>query len=168
MLIINGAVIFGCAVFNYEMRGLLLTGLLLLLPFVDPYWQKPVFKVNPYRGLLWLLVGGALWGLLSFDLYAALAMVMLTALPEEWFFRAYFMRRLESLYASKWLANVSTSVLFSLLHVPVQGWAGLAVFFPSLFFGWLYQRYEDFILLVLLHALSNVLFFMFIKDWLFY
>jgi membrane protease YdiL (CAAX protease family) len=42
-----------------------------------------------------------------------------------------------------------------------RGWmVGLAVLGPSLVYGWLHQRTSDLPLLVLLHALSNLVFVM--------
>ncbi|MDH5767314.1 MAG: CPBP family glutamic-type intramembrane protease [Gammaproteobacteria bacterium] len=97
----------------------------------------------------------------------ALASLIFTALPEEWFFRAYFLSRLESIIRQPLYANLLTSCLFALLHIPTQGWFGLAVFFPSLLYGWLYQQNRDLILVILLHCLSNLVFVLFIRPGLF-
>lgn len=93
----------------------------------------------------------------------ALSTLLMAAIPEEWFFRAYFMARI----GQGWRANLAASLLFSLLHGLTQGWpAAIRVFAPSLFYGWLYQRTGDLILLVLMHALSNLLFVMFLTGYL--
>jgi membrane protease YdiL (CAAX protease family) len=85
----------------------------------------------------------------------ALATLLLAALPEEWFFRAYFMVRL----GTGWRANLIASVLFCLLHGLTRDWTtALLVFVPSLFYGWLYQRTRDLPLLILIHGLSNLFF----------
>jgi len=94
----------------------------------------------------------------------ALATLLLTALPEEWFFRGYFMSRLEQTGFTPLYANLSASTLFALLHVPTQGLFGLSVFIPSLFYGWLYQRSRDLVLVILLHALSNIIFFAYVQG----
>ncbi len=41
----------------------------------------------------------------------------------------------------------------------------LLVFLPSLFYGWLYQRTRDLPLLVLVHALSNLVYVMFLAGY---
>jgi len=42
---------------------------------------------------------------------------------------------------------------------------GLSVLGPSLVYGWLYQRTRDLPLIVLLHALSNLVFVMFLSRY---
>lgn len=91
----------------------------------------------------------------------ALLALLLAALPEEWFFRAYFMMRI----GTGWYANLITSLLFALLHGLTHDIVTAAlVFAPSLFYGWLYQRTRDLPLLVLLHTLSNLVFRMFLVE----
>ncbi len=63
------------------------------------------------------------------------------------------------------LANVVSSLLFTLLHIPLQGGVGLLVFFPSLLFGYVYQRSRNLIVVVLLHALANLFFIIYIRGW---
>jgi len=162
-----GAILAGCAVFIFEGRSFLLTGLMLFLPLLDRNWHYPKISCSRFQLMGWslCLLGAA--GILLFNpamLALALTTLLLTALPEEWFFRGYFMSRLEQIGFSNISANLSASTLFALLHVPSQGLFGLSVFFPSLFFGWLYQRSRDLVLVILLHALSNIVFFTFIEE----
>ena len=186
LLIINGAILTGCAVFDYAWRSPVLIGLMLFLPLLDPI-RTPVgtpsgvystVRLKAYLRIL-LFVTGFIIIILNPD-YASIAVSTLAfaALPEEWFFRAYFMQRLKQLAADQqWtsktksgilspgiLANIMTSLLFSLLHTPTQGWFGLTTFFPSLLYGWVYQKTQDLILVVLLHSLSNIIFFIYIVD----
>lgn len=58
------------------------------------------------------------------------------------------------------LANLATSCLFSLWHVPNQGlfWAG-AVFIPSLIFGMLREKTRRVFPCFVLHAWYNIGFF---------
>ncbi len=96
----------------------------------------------------------------SYLAYTAITL-LLTALPEEWFFRAYFMGRM----GDGLTANLVASALFSLLHSLSRDWiTGLLVFIPSLFYGWLYQRTKDLPLLILVHALSNLVFALFLAQ----
>ena len=98
----------------------------------------------------------------------ALSTLLLTALPEEWFFRGYFMTRIEkcSIQLGAYQANIITSVFFTLLHLPTQGLWGLSVFIPSMIYGWIFQKYNDIVLLVFLHTLSNLIFFIYIQPYL--
>jgi membrane protease YdiL (CAAX protease family) len=92
----------------------------------------------------------------------ALTTLLLTALPEEWFFRGYFMGRI----GTGLRANLIASTLFSLMHALTRDWmTALLVFVPSLFYGWLYQRNRDLPLLVLLHSLSNVVFALYLAQY---
>ena len=160
---IGGAVLAGCAVFYFPYQSHVLIGLMLFLPLLDRGWKLP--SLPSHRGNLIAIMGVAvaMGGLLiwqpSFWLYTVTAL-FLTALPEEWFFRAYFMTRL----GTGWRANLIAALLFSILHGLTRDWAtALLVLVPSLFYGWLYQRSRDLTLLVLVHALSNLIFVMFLE-----
>lgn len=163
---ISGAVLAGGAVFSYPGRDYVLVGLMLFLPLLDRKWKLPDIPRDKQQwgvsaGLI--LFGAALLVWKPEYLSFGLATLFLAALPEEWFFRAYFMTRL----GQGWRANLLASLLFSLLHGLTQGWpAAMRVFLPSLFFGWLYQRTRNLILLVLIHMLSNLLFVMFFSGYL--
>ncbi|VAX09671.1 hypothetical protein MNBD_GAMMA25-2407 [hydrothermal vent metagenome] len=162
-----GTVLTGCAVFIFEGRIILLTALMLFLPLLDRNGLLPEFIFTRIKLLLWGLCLLSASGIILFNpamLGMALATLILTALPEEWFFRGYFMSRLEQSGFNSLYANLGTSILFALLHLPTQGLFGLGVFFPSLFFGWVYQRSRDLVLVILLHALSNIFFFAYIKN----
>ena len=180
LLIINGAILTVCAVFIGAQRHFVLIGLLLFLPLLDHHFrQGPRLALCPPTILqlltlcliaLLLLSRGT--GLTGDRLSLILAIILLTALPEEWFFRAYFQQTLQTILtrqagigrlplpvdnmAAAWIANIITSTLFAILHVPLQGVMGLSVFLPSLFFGWLYQQKNDIILVILVHALFNL------------
>ena len=57
-------------------------------------------------------------------------------------------------------------MLFGSLHALTRGWlVGLSVLGPSLVYGWFYQRTRDLPLIVLLHALSNLVFVMFLSRY---
>jgi len=205
LLFLNGAILSVCAVFIESERALLLTGLMLFLPLLDRTWDyrkalinrsvnahlcKEKKWLNPHTKPF-LLASLFITGLIIITVnpdyrWFALTSLLLTALPEEWFFRAYFMTRIEGFFrqdtppASQVFnallfkdvhkkypnlsANILTSSLFALLHTPTQGWFGLMVFFPSLFYGWAYQKTRNLLLVILLHALSNIVFVIYISD----
>ena len=223
LLFLNGAILTVCAVFIYDARAFVLTGLMLFLPFLDQPWRnaqafhctldfKKLFNRNPSlpreagvtsignypdhqhkhseitgattgpessnQSLLFILSTVVLLGVILIWLHpqyaaTALSIVLFTALPEEWFFRSYFMQTL-SAFIQKYFplspgvnavtANLATSFIFSLNHIPTQGLAGLLIVFPSLLLGWLYQKYQSLTLVILLHTLMNIVFFIYIKN----
>ena len=134
---------------------------MLFLPLFDRGWRIPALSRSLAHRLAWvglLAAGIAILAWRPSETPFALATLVTAALPEEWFFRAYFMSRLGGGMRS----NVLASLLFSLLHGLTRSWvtAGL-VFIPSLFYGWLYQRTRDLPLLMLVHALSNLVYAVF-------
>jgi len=167
LLIMNSAILLACAVFDYAIRDTVLMLMLLFLPFIDRNWSFRLYPQYPSRNYLNL-------GLVTFIVLLCLikpqaikllpGILLLTAVPEEWFFRVYYMQRLEFLSNNKFRANLITSGMFALLHLPTQGMFGLTVMVPALFMGWLYQKNRDFILLVLVHACFNLVFLLFIKE----
>ncbi len=95
----------------------------------------------------------------------ALGQLVIIALPEEAFYRGYVHSRLDQAMAPRvrvlgaevgW-AIVITSVLFALGHfATIREPARLAVFFPSLLFGWLRARTGGVGASVVFHAACNV------------
>jgi len=93
--------------------------------------------------------------------------LLLVALPEEIFYRGYLQGRFDQLVgrdralfgAQVNLTSVTlTSVLFALAHLAtIHHPARLAVFFPSMLFGWMRRAYGDTLTPAIFHALSNVL-----------
>lgn len=161
---VSGAVLAGGAVFSYPGRNYVLIGLLLFLPLLDRGWKIPTLPRSRTHHLIWagLLISSI--AILAWRPSAApfaLSALLMAALPEEWFFRAYFMTRL----GKGVRANAIASVLFSLMHGLTRSWTtAVLVFMPSLFYGWLYQRTRDLPLLVLVHALSNLAYALFLAD----
>lgn len=184
MLYINGVLLTLSAVFIYDWRSQLMLLLMLFLPFIDNRWLVPDFNlykpgatyVNALKALLAILLL-VLMSHAYVDAVLVLTTLILVALPEEWFFRAYFQQivtsRIIELLSAKGqvsrlyplhAANVITSVFFALLHLPIQGVRGGLVFFPSLLFGFVYQKTNDLVLLVLLHAVSNILYLIVLNE----
>jgi len=181
LLILNGAILSVCAVFDFAWRTNLLISLMLFLPLLDKSWGYPELIMNPVNLTRWgfvTITGIALLANHPAHITAGISTLVFAALPEEWFFRAYFLQQLgkvshiNTFFRYKktnktyvpLAANLLTSALFSLLHTPTQGWFALTIFFPSLFYGWVYQRSKDIVLVILLHALSNIVFFIYIAQ----
>jgi membrane protease YdiL (CAAX protease family) len=162
--LLSGAALMGGAAFSYPGREYALVGFMLFLPLLDRHWGLPALSYRRSRLFAWTGLTLAIASLLAWQpqfLGFGVSTLLLAALPEEWFFRAYFMVRL----GANWQANFITSLLFALLHGLVWGLTtAFLVFFPSLFFGWLYQRTQDLVLLVLVHTLSNLFFTLFLAD----
>jgi membrane protease YdiL (CAAX protease family) len=92
--------------------------------------------------------------------------LLMVALPEELFYRGYLQTRLSQRFRRPVMlfggdvgpAVMVTSAIFALGHliaIPAPG--RLAVFFPSILFGWLRSRTGTIWPSVVLHALSNVI-----------
>jgi membrane protease YdiL (CAAX protease family) len=137
---------------------------MLFLPLLDQNWRIPGPLKSRSHILAWVALLAAGFVLLLWrpsQTPFALATLLTAALPEEWFFRAYFMTRL----GNGIRANLAVSLLFSLLHGLTRGWiTALLVFAPSLFYGWLFQRTRDFPLLTLVHAFSNLAYAVFLAQ----
>lgn len=114
------------------------------------FWQPEA----PFRPVF----GQSLWD-------DGLGHLLVIALPEEAFFRGYLQTELETalppkrklLGAGFGVAVVVTSALFALGHVATELHVNrLAVFFPSLLFGWMRARTGGIGASVLFHAACNV------------
>lgn len=138
---------------------------MLFLPLLDRAWRIPAPPLSPSHYLGWaalLITGIAILAWRPSFIPFALPALFVAALPEEWFFRAYFMTRI----GMGLPANGAATALFALLHGLTRDWAtAFLVFIPSLFYGWLYQRTRDLPLLILVHALSNLVFAMFLSQY---
>lgn len=96
----------------------------------------------------------------------ALAQLIAVALPEEYFFRGYVQTRLDRVWPARrrllggpfgW-SIIVTSILFALGHVLVDfNGLRLAVFFPSLAFGWMRAATGSILGGVLFHACCNLI-----------
>lgn len=137
---------------------------MLFWPLIDRQWNMPAVIRDRRNVLTWAFLTVTTGGLLVWQpqhLNFVFSTLLLAALPEEWFFRAYFMTRL----GVGWRTNLTTSLLFALLHGLTWGpTTGILVIGPSLFFGWLYQRTRDIMLLAAVHTFSNLIFILFIAN----
>ena len=167
ILAFNGAILLGCAIFFSKDSHTIITALLLVLPFLDANWRSHVFATKIfdntrfYAPLAFLVMCYLVLFIIQSDMdyvTAAISVIVLIALPEEWFFRYYYLQQLKIGGRRAWVGNVACSLLFTVVHIPAQGLAGLAVFVPSLIFGYAYQRTRSLIIVVLLHGLANLLY----------
>ncbi len=146
-------------------RNWLLPILFLLLPFIDFQWRLPRISLARQSLISWAVLVLIIIILLLknaplIDLF--FVMVTVAALPEEWFFRAYLQKRLGNSIA----AVLLVSLMFSSMHYITQASAGAwLVFIPSVFFGWMYKKTGDIVLVVISHALSNLLYYIYLKTY---
>jgi membrane protease YdiL (CAAX protease family) len=97
--------------------------------------------------LLWLFYPIAF---LFFDAFWLLSMT-LSAFAEELFFRAYLMKK---------FGNLKVSLMFVIPHFILNpGILSLLTFFPSLFFGFAYQKTKSLTFVSFLHLVSNLVCF---------
>jgi membrane protease YdiL (CAAX protease family) len=95
----------------------------------------------------------------AIDLF--IVMVMVAAFPEEWFFRLYLQNRL----GNSIVAVLIVSLLFSFMHFIAHGLSSAwLVFIPSVLFGYIYKQTSDLVLVVLLHALSNLVYYIYLES----
>jgi uncharacterized protein len=138
---------------------------MLFLPLLDRCWRPPglpLSRRNLFLSLALIAIAVALLAWRPAFASYAVTTLLLAALPEEWFFRGYFMARLGNTAR----ANLISSIFFSLLHGLTRGWlAAPLVFLPSLLFGWIFQRTRDLPLVILLHAVMNLVNAMFPEWW---
>lgn len=165
---LGGAALIGCAVFlSGGLRDDVLIALMLGYPLLDSAWRPPPFPRHLPHQLLFLgAVLVALYLLLQHPTHwlPFVSTLLFAALPEEWFFRAYLMART----GVHWRANVTTSLLFSALHgITHDAPTAALVFIPSLIFGYLYQQTRNFPLVVITHAISNLIFLLGFGVWLY-
>ena len=89
-----------------------------------------------------------------------LSLLFYTAIPEEIFFRGYLLELLKDegeSFISR--GNVLTSLAFALLHVAMyKNIYMLKVFFPSLIFGYLYEKTENLLCPVLCHWIFDIIY----------
>jgi len=100
------------------------------------------------------------------DIELSLGTLFLKALFEEFFFRFLLQEGLDRLLRYRWklgplsLANLLASLTFAgmhLIHQPVN-WA-LLTFFPSLAFGYIWQRSRSLVSVTILHFAYNAFLF---------
>jgi membrane protease YdiL (CAAX protease family) len=136
----------------------------------------PAFSGLHWPDLDWSISLGALLGTRaqqpSFPEFL-LAQFIVTALPEELFFRGFLLTLLEKGWPPKrrflgggiGLALVVSSVLFALSHVVIDFQPHrLSVFFPGLLFGWMFSATRSILAGTLAHALCNIFLYLLEKS----
>jgi membrane protease YdiL (CAAX protease family) len=148
-----------------ERAGLALGGLVLPGPLDRPRLRRDLQRALAFAALcaaltfvpfffgwrlFWHATGAFVWRVQSWEGFnEAVGQLVLVALPEEAFYRGYLQTRLEEAWrpririfgAELGVGSLLTSAIFALGHIAtIHEPARLAVFFPSLVFGWLRAR----------------------------
>lgn len=145
---------------NSDVQFIILLFPLMLLPFIDRNWvfKKSIFQTNrrSLSVLISLIILVALPVALNIITVATVVSILLySALPEEWFFRAYLLNRL----GNDTKANIISSLLFCSLHAFAGDFIHAAlVFIPSVALGYVFIKYGNFGIVVFLHLLFNIVY----------
>jgi len=143
---------------NFHQKSLVLAIVMLVLPLYDDKRHLLNIVITKTNVLLFFALLAIMVVVISLKpdlLFFYISTLVFAALPEEWFFRAYLMQRI----GRGIKANIITSIFFAALHAITFSWIfSFLVFFPSLVFGWLYQWQQNFVTLVLLHSVSNLIY----------
>ncbi|MBI4411991.1 MAG: CPBP family intramembrane metalloprotease [Deltaproteobacteria bacterium] len=90
--------------------------------------------------------------------------LLLVALPEEFFFRGFFLGRMNEAFGKRWRllgASVGpglivTSLVFAISHSLIRiEWWHLFIFFPALAFGWLKEKRGTITASIFFHTTAN-------------
>ncbi len=151
----------GITIYHWKkaIGGVLILMGALLIPYAFGFYLYHSFFLKRFLSLRWDFPE-AFWQAILFQIF-------FVALPEEFFFRGYLQGRLNSLFPKKLVlvgrlqltsGTIIVSLLFALSHVwIIPQIHRLAVFFPSLLFGWLRDRYQTLTGSILFHATCNLL-----------
>lgn len=159
------AVIVFVAMFAPQTRDWLLPILFLLLPFFDLHWRIPKILFKKKFLISWIIFSVVIIVLLFQNTQLVglfTVMVLVAALPEEWFFRAYLQKQFRNGLG----AVLIVSLMFTLMHYIVRGSVeACLVFIPSVFFGWTYKKTGDLMFVVILHAFSNLVYYVYLESY---
>jgi len=126
----------------------------------------PLFIIGFYFWQRYAIGNFAGWSLPNNLLLLSISHLLLAALPEEVFFRGYLQTRLKmfipagpkALWIKCWPSIIACSTLFAACHFIIDfRISRLAVFFPSLIFGWLKEKTGTVTAPVLFHVMCNIL-----------
>jgi len=146
---------------------------MLLSPYLD-YTFKPSLhlakSLKKKTNIFFILfsIGVSFFGFISNALSLELIIftLIISSIPEEWFFRAYFQPKTIQYFKLFFNENISniigiilTSILFSSIHAISQNNISLIylIFIPSIFYGYIFLKTKDIILVINLHFISNTM-----------
>lgn len=128
--------------------------------YLDPIFYVMLLGAVPVVGWLHIFVSSAY----PVERSSLVMLVVLYPVLEEYFFRGIIQPlvgvRLPLKYSIISVANLTTSLLFALFHLVNHPplWA-LSTFFPSLVFGYSYERHTSILAPISIHVFYNLCFF---------
>lgn len=104
-----------------------------------------------------------LYGISSISLYNIVLFLFASPLLEEFIFRGLVQKSINNFLKSGIFLHISpgsiiSSLIFTFIHLILNDFAFiyLRVFLPSLFFGYLYDKYKTLLMPVLFHSFFNI------------
>jgi membrane protease YdiL (CAAX protease family) len=95
-------------------------------------------------------------------LFYLFVLVFAMAFLEEWLFRGIMQAILSNLLG-KYIAGVVVAIVYTILHISEGSWLFfLLIFVFALGLGWLRNRSESLMPVVLVHGVANIVFFLFL------
>jgi len=173
ILLLNGALLIGSAIFLSQYQTAALAALMLLTPYLDKAFQPQLTFVNKPLNIfiatfsIAICTFGFIYEYLSLELI--IYTLTISALAEEWFFRVYFQSKVITFtlnFTNKKLGVLTgivlTSIFFSGLHAIAQNNMLMMalIFFPSMIYGYIYYKTRDFLLITNIHFISNILLYL--------
>lgn len=126
--------------------------------------KKYIFPIIVFTAVLVYFVCCIyLYGISSISLYNIVLFLFASPLLEEFIFRGLVQKSINNFLKSGFFLHISygsiiSSSIFTFIHLLLNNFAViyLMVFLPSLFFGFLYDKYKTLLLPVLFHSFFNI------------
>lgn len=123
-------------------------GMMSVVILLGRFWAGEDFQMEENEGLTVLREHSEVWLRVVIFVYAGLVV----ACFEEMLFRGLFQSVIRSVTSQPWVAIISTSVLFTILHPPMH-WP--AMFMLSLAMGYSYEKSGSLVRAILVHVYFN-------------
>lgn len=126
--------------------------------------KKYIFPIIVFTAVLvYFICCIYLYGISSISLYNIILFLFASPLLEEFIFRELVQNKINKFLKSGFFLHISygsfiSSLIFTFIHLLLNDFAViyLMVFLPSLFFGFLYDKYKSLLLPVLFHSFFNI------------
>lgn len=126
--------------------------------------KKYIFPIIVFTAVLvYFICCIYLYGISSISLYNIILFLFASPLLEEFIFRELVQNKINKFLKSGFFLHISygsfiSSLIFTFIHLLLNNFAViyLMVFLPSLFFGFLYDKYKSLLLPVLFHSFFNI------------
>lgn len=103
------------------------------------------------------------YGISSISVYSIILFLFASPIAEEFIFRGLVQNKINNFLKSSFFLHISygsliSSLIFTFIHLLLNDFAliYMLVFLPSLFLGYLYDKYKTLLLPVLFHSFFNI------------